>query len=230
MMIVASFFDIDGTLTKGHMITRFAEYLTKLSLFSTEVYAKIDQLKHLFLAKKITYRQIAVEVPKLYAIGFKDRTTKEINQAAKGFASQIIKDSLYSYSVELVQYMKQYGLTVALSGSPQEVVQLVGNHLGFDLVYGTKIEVIDGVYTERLIRNLIRKEGKTAVFQNVVKEQNIDLKKSFGFGDTEQDASFLSKVGNPFAINPTPELLTIAKRNDWTICQSEDEVLPTIKK
>ena len=37
---------------------------------------------------------------------------------------------------------------------------------------------------------------------------NIDLNKSYAYGDTNGDINMLRRVGNPIAINPTKELLS----------------------
>ena len=38
--------------------------------------------------------------------------------------------------------------------------------------------------------------------------KNIDLNKSYAYGDTNGDINMLRRVGNPIAINPTKELLS----------------------
>lgn len=212
------------------MTTRFVKYLNTVNLFSPTSEVELDRLKQLFYTNQITYRQLAIEFPKIYVGPFKGKTVTEIHQAAKFFASEIITNSLYPYAVELVHLMNQHSMTIALSGSPQEVIQIVGAHLGFNLIYGTELEVIEGVYTGRLIRNLIPKEGKAEVFRSIVNKFDIDLRNSFGFGDTGQDVAFLEKVGTPVAVNPNPELLMIAQKKGWIICQSEDTILHTIKQ
>ena len=62
-----------------------------------------------------------------------------------------------------------------------------------------------------------------------MKKHNINLIRSFAFGDTEQDLAFLLKVGNPIAVNPNQGLLRIAKEKGWTICQSEKKIIKKIK-
>ena len=41
----------------------------------------------------------------------------------------------------------------------------------------------------------------------IVKKYNIDLSKSYAYGDTNGDITMLRRVGNPVAINPTNELV-----------------------
>jgi HAD superfamily hydrolase (TIGR01490 family) len=232
-VVPASFFDIDGTLTKGnskgYMITEFANHLMRANLFSKNGNSNINSMKKLLLAKKISYREIAVKLPEIFASSLEGTIEKNLNREAEVFTKNILKNSLFSYTKDLVNLMKSYGLTIGISGSLIQVVRILGNYFDFDLCYGTEAEIKNGTYTGRLKQNLITKEGKGTVFDSIIKQKKIDLSKSFGFGDTAQDIAFLSKVGNPIAVNPNQELLDIAKENGWTICQSEKTIINEIK-
>jgi len=50
-------------------------------------------------------------------------------------------------------------------------------------------------------------ENKLKAVGNFVDKYDIDLSKSYAYGDTSGDYSMLSMVGNPTAVNPTKELL-----------------------
>ena len=57
-----------------------------------------------------------------------------------------------------------------------------------------------------------REEFDTALVSEI-KKYNIDLAKSYAYGDTNGDFSMLSLVGNPRAINPSKELITKIKND-----------------
>jgi HAD superfamily hydrolase (TIGR01490 family) len=183
----------------------------------------------MFYEKEITYREMALKLPEIYAMSLKGYYESDVNNEATVFVQKIKENNLYSYTKELVSIMKDYGLTAGISGSPIEVVRKLGKYFEFGLSFGTEVETKNGIYTGRLNQNLIAREGKEAAIKRIIQQKNIDLSKSFGFGDTTQDMAFLSKVGNPIAINPNQELLNIAKKSGWTICQSEETVINTIK-
>ena len=54
---------------------------------------------------------------------------------------------------------------------------------------------------------------KQEAIENFIKRYNIDLSKSYAYGDTNGDFSMLSLVGNPRAINPSKELITRIKND-----------------
>ena len=55
---------------------------------------------------------------------------------------------------------------------------------------------------------------KQEAIENFIKKYNIDLAKSYAYGDTNGDFSMLSLVGNPRAINPSKELITRIKNDE----------------
>ena len=50
--------------------------------------------------------------------------------------------------------------------------------------------------------------SKNVAINNFVEKYDIDLNKSYAYGDTNGDINMLRRVGNPIAINPTKELLS----------------------
>jgi phosphoserine phosphatase len=126
--------------------------------------------------------------------------------------------------------MKNYGMMIGLSGAPDEVVRVLGEYFNFDLSFGTQLGEKNGFYNGRIKRNLVIKETKEAILKRIIDEHEIDLSKAFGFGDTEQDLSFLSLVGNPIVLNPNQELLSIAQKNDWMIFHNGDDIINEINK
>lgn len=55
--------------------------------------------------------------------------------------------------------------------------------------------------------------NKLKAITKFCEKYNIDLQKSYAYGDTNGDFSMLSLVGNPRAINPSKELLERIKEN-----------------
>jgi len=178
----------------------------------------------------MSYRKLVLVVPDLYSEIIKNLKVEDITKEAKNFINSYIKKSIQPYAKELVKLMRGYGMTIGISGSPFEVVNYVGEMFSFDITYGTKLESVDGFYTGKIKQNMAIKETKEAILGKIISENKIDLSKSFGFGDTKQDLSFLSKVGNPVVLNPDQELLSIARKNGWMIFHSGDDIINEISK
>ena len=67
------------------------------------------------------------------------------------------------------------------------------------------------------------------MIKQYVFENNLDLKNSYGVGDTESDAGFLELVENPIAFNPNYNLKKIAGEKKWKIVVEKKDVIYEIK-
>jgi HAD superfamily hydrolase (TIGR01490 family) len=229
----ASFFDWDGTLTnvnKGFLMIDFSKHLASRNIFPKESYSKMEESKNLYFEGKLNYREAIGRIPRIYSTTLKGVSENDIKKEAEIFADKVVEEYLHPYAKDLVTLMSKYGMIIGISGAPKELVASLGRRLNFDLSYGSEVEIENEIYTGVLKQNLVIKEIKEAILENIVKENKIDLSKSFGFGDTEQDSSFLSKVGFPIILNPNSKLLDIAKQNDWPIFTSKDDVAVNVKK
>ena len=56
--------------------------------------------------------------------------------------------------------------------------------------------------------------SKNKAIDELVEKHNLDLEKSYAYGDTNGDINMLRRVGNPIAINPTKELLLHINQDD----------------
>jgi len=225
----ASFFDIDGTLVKGFMISEFPKQLSERGVFDKKLFLEMENWINGYKEGKITYRKMALEVPIVYSKGMKDLEERDIKNEARKFVKVYLERIIQPYTRDLVKLMKRYGMTVGISGSPIEVVSLVGKVFNFDLTYGSELEIKNGVYTGKMKKNMIIKETKDVVLKKIIRQNKIDLNKSFGFGDTEQDMSILSKVKYPIALNPNKNLLKIVKRRRWMFFSSNDDIARILK-
>jgi len=232
-MAYASFFDLDGTLVKKDkwLMTNFSRHLFSKGILPKASLAEIEKIKELYFKNKISYREMALSLPEVYSVALKGVKVDNIEKEAKNFVNEnVIVGYFYPFTEGLTKLMKNHGITIGISGAPKEVVSNIGTHLKFDLFFGTEVEEKNGIYTGKLKQNLIIRETKEEVLGKIVKEENIDLKNSYAFGDTEQDEPMLSNVGNPVAINPNQELLNIAQRNGWMTFYIDDNVIGEMTK
>ena len=57
-------------------------------------------------------------------------------------------------------------------------------------------------------------DSKQKAINELVEKHDIDLSKSYAYGDTSGDYTMFKSVGCPFAINPTKELLGKIKNDE----------------
>jgi len=226
----AAFFDLDGTIARGHMIFDFPSHLLSAGLFGKTEFEAITLIQLDFGEKRVSYRQVAERLPALYAKGIRGQKERAVSLEAEKFVERRM-DHVFPYALGLVRLMLGSGRpAVAISGSPQDTVRALARRLGMDAAFGTRLEVKLGRFTGNVLHNLILEETKKALFEELVEKLGLDASECFGFGDTEQDVSFLGGVGRPVALNPSAQLRAIALSKGWHIFETEDDVVAEVKK
>jgi phosphoserine phosphatase len=92
------------------------------------------------------------------------------------------------------------------------------NHLGVHGVISTELEIHHGIYTGRATR-LCRGEEKAFGVEQYAHKHDIDLTKSYGYGDATSDAFMLEVVGHPTAVKPGRTMRRLAHQKHWTILE-----------
>ena len=226
----AALFDLDGTMASGHMIFDFPSHLLSAGLFTKDDDRAIVKMAGDLKKGAVTYRNVAERIPALFAKGVRGQEEQAISLEAEKFVEWRM-DHVFPYAKGLVKLMRESGRpAMAISGSPEQTVQALARRLGMDAAVGTRLEIKAGRFTGKVLQNLILEENKKAFFEELVEKLALDASICFGFGDTEQDISFLGGVGHPVALNPSPELKTIALSKGWHIFENDDDVVAQVRK
>lgn len=91
-------------------------------------------------------------------------------------------------------------------------------------VCATRLEETDGKWTGRILGGAIIGKGKARAILILAEEMSLDLSQSWAYGDSEQDCWMLASVRNPVAVNPTPKLARIARKQGWPILRTTNRV------
>jgi phosphoserine phosphatase len=98
-------------------------------------------------------------------------------------------------------------MIITISGSPIELVKEMSLKHGFDDYIGSSYVLNDkNIFTGEILP-MWDSVNKNNAIENFVKKYDIDLSKSYAYGDTSGDYSMLKSIEYPTAINPTKELL-----------------------
>ncbi len=215
MKTIAAFFDIDGTLYRDSLMVEHFKKLLKYEVIdpsrwhshAKETYENWDK-------RQGNYDDYLLEIANIYI-----ESMKGLNKEQMEFiTNQVISlkgDRVYRYARDRISWHKQQKHRIIfISGSPSYLVSKMAQ----------KYEVTDYIGTEYLIDENNRftgeiiqmweSENKLEAIKEFKEKYNIDMEKSFSYGDTNGDFSMLNMVGNPIAINPTKELLNNIKRNE----------------
>ncbi len=134
------------------------------------------------------------------------------------FEQEVCNKSLYREGVALIEDHRRRGHElVILSNSPDFFVESLATGLNIDHTVCTRLEMIDGHYSGKIIKPLCYGPGKREFAKRWADENNIDLGSSYFYTDSHFDLEALEIFGNPVATNPDFKLRKIARQRDWKI-------------
>jgi HAD superfamily hydrolase (TIGR01490 family) len=209
MKKIGAFFDIDGTLYREGMITAIFKKFITSDIIGAERWFNEVKEKYDRWDKRIgNYDDYLLKMAEIYVEEIKGIHKHQVEFIAK----KVIQDNgdrVYTFTRDRINWHKQMGhIVVTISGSPIELVNEMALKYGFDDWIGTKYFTDEKGFFTGKIKPMWDSESKEKAINKFVKKYNIDLTKSYAYGDTAGDYSMLSMVGNPTAVNPTRELLT----------------------
>lgn len=123
-------------------------------------------------------------------------TIKELRRCSKAEVEEHGR-RLHIYPRDLAVRLKRAGyFLLAISGSPEEILDLFLSYLGFDRYYGTVLARDDeGRYTGAQISTPF--DNKRRMLERFLEETGMGLEGSVGVGDTLSDVGFLEMVETP---------------------------------
>ncbi len=215
-------FDIDGTIFRKNLQFELLEGLSWQGIFPREERDKLVKYYRRWLENKSSYeiyRQILV---KLYKKNIKGCSPDQVSEVAKKVA-KFHHGRLFIYTSKLFTKLRKTHLTVAISGSPDEIVREFNKYLKFDYAFGTVFEIKDGIYTGK--EEYAPVVDKEKALKRFLEETGYDLRNSYGIGDTESDIGFLKIVKNPIAFNPDKTLKREAEKKKWKLIVERKDVI-----
>lgn len=217
-------FDIDGTIFRKNLAFELIDELSRMGIFDKSVRNHLVRHYVRWLNHKGVYEEYRKALVYLYGENIRG-CRKESIQKASEKVMPFYKDRTYIFANQLIKKLKKEGYhIIAVSGSPSEIVEEYNKYLKFDRVFGTVYAVDSaGVFTGEIAFDPIKDKGQ--VVKQYAAENDLTLDDSYGVGDTESDAKFLSIVKNPIAFNPNENLRELAEKNNWKIVVEKKDVI-----
>ncbi|MCW2835673.1 MAG: family hydrolase [Nocardioides sp.] len=217
-LTAAAFFDVDNTLMQGASIFHFARGLHRRDFFTTR--------EIVGAAWKQTYfRLVGVEDPEHVAearnsaLSFiAGHTVTELEEIGEEIFDEGMAHRIWPGTRALAQMHLDQGQRVWLvTAAPIEIASIIARRLGLTGAMGTVAEHEDGVYTGRLVGDLLHGPAKSEAVKALALRENLDLGRCSAYSDSFNDLPMLSMVGDACAINPDARLRAYAKAQGWRI-------------
>ncbi|HET8589577.1 MAG TPA: HAD-IB family hydrolase [Nakamurella sp.] len=217
-LTAAAFFDVDNTMMQGASIYHFARGLAARKFFTTGDLAR-------FAWRQVKFRMLGSEDlddardAKAEALSFvAGRRVDEVVTLGEEIYDELMADKIYPGTRELARRHLQAGQRVWLvTATPVELAQLIARRLGLTGALGTVAETRDGVYTGRLVGELLHGPAKAAAVRGLAAREGLNLRRCTAYSDSVNDAPMLSVVGTAVAINPDAALRDLARKRGWQV-------------
>ena len=222
-------FDIDGTIFRSSLVIELSHALVDSGVFPKSARKEIAREYLAWLDRKGSYEAYINKVVKIYIKHIAGKRYTKVKRIAKAVIN-FQKDRVYRYTRDLIKRLKKQNyFLVAISGSPKYIVSEYARAIGFNLFFGTELEIKNGKFTGK-ISSLDSAYNKAKIVKDLAKKYHADLKQSIAVGDTESDVPMLSLVGKPIAFNPNLQLVKIAQKKGWQVVVERKDVMFSLRK
>jgi HAD superfamily hydrolase (TIGR01490 family) len=215
---VAAFFDVDNTMMQGASIFYLARGLHRREFFTTREILSAAW-------KQAYFRIVGVEDPehvaetRASALSFiSGHTVVELEAVGEEIFDEAMAHRIWPGTRALAQLHLDQGERVWLvTAAPIEIAQIIARRLGLTGALGTVAEHVDGVYTGRLVGEMLHGPAKSEAIKALAAREGLDLDACSAYSDSYNDLTMLTLVGDPCAVNPDARLRVYAKQQGWRI-------------
>jgi HAD superfamily hydrolase (TIGR01490 family) len=217
-LTAAAFFDVDNTIMMGASIFYFARGLAARKFFTTSDLAGFvwQQAKYRIGGRENkedikSHRERALSL-------VAGRTVRELTDISEEIYDELMADKIWSGTRALAQMHLDAGQRVWLvTATPIELAAIISRRLGLTGALGTVAEHVDGVYTGRLVGDLLHGRAKAHAVRALASREGLNLKRCTAYSDSQNDVPMLSAVGTAVAVNPDSGLRDVARARGWEI-------------
>ena len=214
----AAFFDVDNTVMQGASIFHLARGLYARDFFTARDIGRFawQQTKFRVVGREdMGNVHEARETALTFAAG---HTVAELTTIGEEVFDEVMAAKVWPGTRALAQMHLDAGQRVWLvTATPVEVATVIATRLGLTGALGTVAETEDGVYTGRLVGDILHGEAKAEAVTALARREGLDLGACSAYSDSANDIPMLSLVAHPCAINPDARLRAHAREHGWRV-------------
>ena len=213
-----AFFDVDNTLLKGSTLFFLGRGMYQRGFFTKK---DISAFVLANLRYRLTGKENKDEITRFQNAAcefIKGHNVIEIEKIGQEIYEEYVSPAIWQGTVEIAQEHLSKGEEVWLvTATPLDMANLMVKRLGFTGALGTKAEIENGVYTGKMIGNLLHGREKALAVVELANQNGFSLENCYGYSDSHHDIPLLEAVGNPRVINPDALLRIRAFRDNWPV-------------
>jgi HAD superfamily hydrolase (TIGR01490 family) len=213
-----AFFDVDNTLLKGSTLFFLGRGMYQRGFFTKK---DISAFVLANLRYRLTGRENKDEINRFQNAAcefIKGHNVIEIEKIGQEIYDEFVSPAIWKGTVDIAQeHLSKDEEVWLVTATPLDMANLIAKRLGFTGALGTKAEASNGVYTGKMIGNLLHGREKALAIKDLAGSNGFDLKNCYAYSDSHHDIPLLEAVGNPRVINPDTLLEIRAYRDNWPV-------------
>ncbi|AJT41931.1 HAD family hydrolase [Psychromicrobium lacuslunae] len=213
----AAFFDVDNTLMRGASLFHLARKMYQKKAFTLRQALGFTwkQMKFILRGEDMDDIHSVQNSALTLAAGIRADFVANVGEEVY---DEMIASKIWPGTRALAEQHLRVGRKVWLvTATPIEVAEVIASRLKLTGALGTVGEIQDGVYTGRLVGDILHGPAKAVAIKALAEAQGIELANSWAYSDSYNDIPLLTSVGHPVAINPDAKLRRHARDHNWPI-------------
>jgi HAD superfamily hydrolase (TIGR01490 family) len=221
---VAAFFDLDGTLIVPPSLEfRFAAYLARqgeLRLAPAFSWLRVflkEGIKALATRGGASARLKAIDENKRYLTGVRERSAQEWAE------KNVSTIEFYADAPGRIAWHREQGHAIFLvSGTIAPLARALAARLAPGGEIGTaatELQSFAGLWSGCAAGAAVCGVAKARAAGELAARHDLDLARSYAYGDSFADRWMLATVGNATAVNPGARLMWLARRRGWRVAR-----------
>ncbi|MGO2003255.1 MULTISPECIES: HAD family hydrolase [Micrococcaceae] len=213
----AAFFDVDNTMMRGASLFAVARKMYSRGAFSLRhaLWMGVQQVSFILRGEDLAQVHRIRDQALALAAGI---LVDDMSALGDEIYDEFIASRIWPGTRALAQAHLDGGRPVWLvTATPVEVAEVIAGKLGLSGALGTVVDQHEGVYTGRLVGEILHGPAKATAVTELAAREDLDLSESWAYSDSYNDVPLLTVVGHPVAINPDVRLRRHALAHNWPV-------------
>ena len=209
-------FDLDNTILNGDSDYSWINFLIEKRLVDKDEYERKNKYFYdQYYQGKLNYDEWA----QFALTTIKGKKPEEIEDILSKFLSEIIEPMINIYALKLLHdHTHNNDIMLLASATNSVIVEPIAKRLGFKNIVSTEVEIIDEIYTGKVLGIPALSEGKLIKVKEWMLQNSIESFDNTSFySDSINDLPLLAAVSKPVAVNPDDMLREECRKRSWEI-------------
>jgi len=211
---IIAYFDMDRTILSDSSGLLYMRYLWRRGQTNRRTMVLSSWYALLYKVGILNYPAMAAKL----AASVSSSREEETRELCRRFFDEVAVNYIAAKAVECMNEHRDQGhLVTVISASTPYIVGPLASHLGIEEYLCTRLEVVGGRFTGKIIEPGCYGPGKVHWARDYAQRHAADLAQAYFYTDSCSDLALLEVVGHPVAVNPDPRLKGLAARRRWPV-------------